>query len=173
MSSDNKSRATRDRLVEALRRELMGPSTPDEVINEYPTSRYLVGRLAPALAADDDTDAAIDPAENDTLAVGGGDDEDGEEESSPPLIIGFNPSSFGLSFLGEANVQVLCAKVSWGDYQREKAKSAEDSTTTIWRRYHRDAVIEGIRVGAAGSVERIVLSSSATNPAGVVVTGVD
>lgn len=94
----NKSRATRDRLVEALRRELIGPSAPDEVINEYPTSRYLVGRLAPARAAEDDTDAVIDPAENDTLAVGGGDDEDGEEEASPPLIIGFNPSSFGLSF---------------------------------------------------------------------------
>src|SRR5713101_303019 len=98
MSSANKSREVRDRLVEALRRELMGPSAPDEVIREYPTSRYLVGRLAPARAAEDDSDAEIDPAENDTLAIGGGDDEDGDEDTSPPLIIGFNPSSFGLSF---------------------------------------------------------------------------
>src|SRR5262245_64581619 len=109
MSSSNKSRETRARLVEALRRELMGPSTVDEVINEYPTSRYLVGRLAPARTAEDDTDAAIDPAENDTLTVGGGDDEDGEEEPSPPLIIGFNPSSFGISFLVDGNAQVLRA----------------------------------------------------------------
>ncbi len=171
----NKSRATRDRLVEALRRELIGPSTPDEVINEYPTSRYLVGRLAPARAAEDDTDAAIDPAENDTLAVGGGDDEDGEEETSPPLIIGFNPSSFGLSFLVDAKTQALRAKVSWGDYRREKAAKAEgaEGTTTIWRRYNREVVIDGIRVGAVGSIERIVLSPSAKNATGTVVTGVD
>lgn len=173
MSSSNKSRGTRDRLVEALRRELMGPSTPDEVINEYPTSRYLVGRLAPARAAEDDTDAAVDPAENDTLAVGGGDDEDGEEETSPPLIIGFNPSSFGLSFLVDATVQALRAKVFWGDYRREKAEGAEGSTTTIWRRYPREAVVDGIRVGAAGSLERIVLSTSAKNPTGTAITGVD
>lgn len=169
MSSSNKSRETRDRLVEALRRELMGPSSLDEIINEYPTSRYIVGRLAPARAAEDDTDAEIDPAENDTLAIGTGDDEDGEEETSPPLIIGFNPSSFGLSFLIDANVQMLRAKVSWGDYRREKAEGA----TTIWRRYHREVVVDGIPVSAAGSVERIVLSPTVKNPAGVAVTGVD
>src|SRR5262245_44645165 len=118
MSTSNRSRATRDRLVEALRRELLGPSAPGEEISEYPTSRYIVGRLAPARSDDDDTDGAIDPAENDTLAVGGGDDEDGDEEPSPPLIIGFNPSSFGLSFLTDAKVQVLRANVSWGDYFR-------------------------------------------------------
>ena len=48
----------------------MGPTSPDEVIHEYPTSRYLVGRLAPARASEDDTDAAVDPAENDSLAAG-------------------------------------------------------------------------------------------------------
>jgi hypothetical protein len=115
----------------------------------------------------------IDPVENDTLPIGGGDDEDGEEDTSPPLIIGFNPSSFGLSFLVDANVQVLCAKVSWGDYRREKAEGSEGSTSTIWRRYHREAVVDGIRVGSAGTIERIVLSPSAKNPTGTVVTGVD
>src|SRR5689334_12613922 len=97
-----KSRAVRSRLVDALRRELMGPGEPDESIREFPTSRYLVGRLAPARAAEDDFDAAVDSAENDALAVGGSDSEDGAEESSPPLVIAFNPSSFGLSFLVEA-----------------------------------------------------------------------
>jgi hypothetical protein len=172
MSSSGKARGTRDRLVEALRRELMGPTTSDETISEYPTSRYLVGRLAPARAAEDDIDAAIDPAENDTLAVGGGDGEDGEEEASPPLIIGFNPSSFGLSFLVDANVPALRAKVSWGDYRYEKVEGAEGSTH-VWRRYARSAVVDGIRVGAPGAIERIVLSSTATNPIGAVVSGVD
>ena len=85
--------------MEALRHELMGPSEPQETIPEYPTTRYIVGRLAPARAADDDTDAAINPTENDSFGVGTGDDENGDEGTSPPLIIGFNPSSMGLSFL--------------------------------------------------------------------------
>src|SRR5690606_13392530 len=106
MTSSN-SRMTRDRLVEALRRELMGPSAPDEIINEYPTSRYLVGRLAPARSTEDDHDGEIDPSENDNLALGGSDGEDGEEETSPPLVVAFNPSSFGLSFLIESGVQEL------------------------------------------------------------------
>jgi hypothetical protein len=171
MSSSNRTRTTRDRLIEALCRELMGPSGRDEAIQEYPTSRYIVGRLAPARTAEDDDDALIDPAENDTLALGGGDDEDGEEETSPPLIIGFNPSSFGLSFLVNSDVQALRAEVSWGDYRREK--NAGEGAGTVWRRYHCEAIVDGISVEPSGNIRRIILSPSGPNPAGIVVRGVD
>lgn len=166
------AREVRDRLVESLRRELMGPRALDEVINEYPTSRYIVGRLAPARSAEGDTDAAIDPAENDTLPVGASDDEDGDDEAAAPLIIAFNPSSFGLSFLIDGNVQVLRAKVSWGDYHRERREETEGGGT-VWQRYHREATVDGIRVRAPGSLGPIVLSPSAPNPTGVLVSGVD
>jgi len=148
----------------------MGPSAIDEKIREYPTSRYLVGRLAPARAAEDDKDAEIDPAENDALAVGGADDEDGDEEPAAPLIIGFNPSSFGLSFLVDADVKTLRATISWGDYKHER-KSGE--TEGGWRRHHRAAVVDGIPIGIAGPIARIVLSPTVPNPAGVVISGVD
>ena len=69
-SMSNKCRTARDRIVESLKRELLGPSDPQESIREYPTSRYIVGRLAPAKENDDDTDAVIDPAENDSLGAG-------------------------------------------------------------------------------------------------------
>jgi hypothetical protein len=174
MNSSNKSRTTRDRLIKALRCELMGPTKTDEVLNdrEFPTSRYLVGRLAPARVGEDDTDSVIDPTENDTLAVGNGDGEDGKEETSPPLIIGFNPSSFGLSFLVEPNVQVLRAKISWGDYRLEKF-DGDEGTANRWRRHPREAVVDGIPVGVAGSIGRILLSPSVQNPTGVIVNGVD
>jgi hypothetical protein len=175
MSGSNKARTTRDRLIEALRRELMGPSSLDEVIEEYPTSRYPVSRLAPARTAEDDTDAVTDPAENDSLPAGSANDEDGEDEPSPPLIIGFNPSSFGLSFLIDGSVKTLRAKVSWGDYRRE-TKEKEGSgggTTTIWRRYHREGTIDGVTVSTTGMIPRIVLSPSTKNPAATVVIGVD
>lgn len=172
MSISNNSRVTRDRLVEALRRELMGPCTPDEVIQEFPTSRYLVGRLAPARETEDDTDAAIEPAENDTLAIGVGDDEDGEEDTSPPLIIGFNPSSFGLSFLIDSRVQTLLVKITWGDYLREKIEGSE-GVASRWQRYPREAIVKGIRVDSAGHIGRIVLSASEPNPTGTTVTGTE
>ena len=172
MDTNNNARETRKRLLEALRLELMGPSALDEAIQEYPTSRYLVGRLAPARSAEDDADAAVDPSENDTLAVGVVDGEDGDEDSTPPLIIGFNPSSFGLSFLVDAAAHALQAKISWGDYRRE-SKDGPSSGSTIWRRYHREATVDGIPVGAAGMLPRIVLSPSAGNSCGAIITGVD
>ncbi len=169
MSSTKKTRLVRDRLMEALRQELMGPSEPQETIPEYPTTRYIVGRLAPARAADDDTDAAIDPTENDSFGVGTGDDEDGDEGTSPPLIIGFNPSSMGLSFLVDGSVGALRVNVAWGDYRREKDPEAG----TVWRRHPREGVADGLPIAAPGAIARILLSPSATNPAGVVISGVD
>lgn len=169
MSSHSQFRDLRGRLAEALRRELMGPSVPEEIINEFPTSRYIVGRLAPLRAAEDDTAAIIDPTENDSLAVGAADDEDGVEETQIPLIIGFNPSSFGLSFLVDADVETLCATVTWGDYRKEKIPDRGDA----WRRYHREALVQGIPIKSAGSLPQIPLSSSTQNALGVLVTGVD
>src|SRR5687768_10066663 len=102
-----KSRLTRERLLESLRRELIGPTEPTEEFREYPTTRYIVGRLAPAQVSEDDTDAQVNDSENDTLAldVAGGEEDDDEAQS--PLVIAFNPSSFGLSFLVDSSVSSL------------------------------------------------------------------
>src|SRR5690606_35710296 len=89
---DSSKRESRARILQALGRELMGPTTHDEVITEFPTTRYVVGRLAPLKSE-------IPETENDQLAVGSDDDEAGEYEPQPPLIVGFSPSSMGLSFL--------------------------------------------------------------------------
>ncbi|MDP9178066.1 MAG: DISARM system helicase DrmA [Gemmatimonadota bacterium] len=169
MPQRDQSRQVRNRLVAALRAELLGPSSPDEVIHEFPTSRYLAGRLAPARVGEDDTDAVVDPAENDTLAVGGDDSEEGAEEPSPPLIIGFNPSSFGLSFLVGPSETELRVEISWGDYRLEK--NSEEKLG--WQRYARLCVVTGVRIDRNGNLPEIVLSPSAANTAGVTVTGVD
>ena len=44
-----RSRGTRarDRLIDALRVDLLGPEAPDEVLQQSPNTRYLVGMLAP------------------------------------------------------------------------------------------------------------------------------
>jgi len=102
-----------------MRRELMGPSEPKEALTEYPTSRYIIGRLAPIPSDEHDLDGEISDLEKENLAAGSDDEETGESEFQPPLIVGFSPSSFGLSFLLEPDVATLTAKVTWGDYKRE------------------------------------------------------
>lgn len=162
----NDSRQARSRLVEALRTELMGPRSPDEAIAEFPTNRYAIGRLAPTRSNTCDRDSAIDPTENDNFAIADGEGEDGQEETSPPLIIGFSPSSFGLSFLIDPVCQNLNLKFTWGDYRREK-----NSGATIWKRYQRETLVQGIPVGKPGKLKKIYLSSTSENPQGVNVTG--
>lgn len=54
MTHKSKKRDSRGRILDALRRELLGPSQPDETILEFPTTRYNVGRLAPAMDQDDE-----------------------------------------------------------------------------------------------------------------------
>jgi len=163
-----KKRRARDTLIQELRRELMGPSAPDEVLSgEYPSSRYIVGRLAPSRSAEGDSDAEIEPSENDTLAAGDDDSESGSEEQSLPLIVGFNPSSIGLSFLIEASTKCLRAEVSWGDYER-----IEGDDGPAWQRHPREAVIDGIPVDRVGPLPTIPLSPGAA-PGSVTIAGVD
>ena len=65
---DSSKRESRSRILEALTRELMGPTSLDETITEFPTTRYIVGRLAPL-------DTEIPEIENDQFAAGSDDDE--------------------------------------------------------------------------------------------------
>lgn len=163
----SRSREARARILAELRRELLGPSEPREVISEYPSTRYIVGRLAPARSGDDDLDAQVDATENDTLGAGDDDEEAGADEQSLPLVVGFNPSSMGLSFLLDTSVERLCIDISWGDYKRERSNGS-----IVWKRYPRAGRAEGVPVGSPGKIPPIPLAPSLA-PAGVTVTGID
>ncbi|WP_210433794.1 DISARM system helicase DrmA [Enterobacter huaxiensis] len=156
---DSSKRESRSRILEALERELMGPTTADESINEFPTTRYIIGRLAPLKSE-------IPDYEKDELAAGNDDDEGGGYESQPPLIVGFSPSSMGLSFLVSLETKTIHANAFWGDYRREK-HSSEDRT--YWKRYQRSVLVEGIPVDKIGKLSPIPLSKS-NAPASVTVT---
>ena len=45
--------AVRDRLIDALRQDLVGPALPDELLDQAPTRWYLTGFLAPLNARHD------------------------------------------------------------------------------------------------------------------------
>ncbi|MDH1852193.1 hypothetical protein, partial [Aeromonas caviae] len=156
---DSSKRESRSRIIEALERELMGPTTVNESITEFPTSRYIIGRLAPLKYE-------IPDYEKDELAAGNDDDEGGEYEPQPPLIVGFSPSSMGLSFLVSQGTKAINANAAWGDYRLEKDESEGG---TYWQRYQRSVLVEGIPVDKVGKISPIPLSKS-NAPASVTIT---
>ena len=108
-------RDVRDQIVDALRRELMGPWHPEDETDPseaFPTARYIVGRLAPQ-------DLKIDDVENDALPTGDNDDgETGEASFEPPQVLGFMPSSMGLSFVLNDTCDNVDVHIEWGQYLR-------------------------------------------------------
>ncbi|HEX7278336.1 MAG TPA: DISARM system helicase DrmA [Solirubrobacterales bacterium] len=100
--------STRERLLTALRAELLGPEEADEVLQQPPGTRYLVGMLAPQ-------GTAADPTEDDSLEGSEGSDE--EPEESARVSASLDPSSIGISCAVEG-VEELEVEASWGEYEK-------------------------------------------------------
>ena len=101
----------RDRLLAELRRDLVGPHTPDEELTDRPTVQYLTGMLYPAGRDTEDSE------EDEQLGVGG-DDTGDEGETNVSFAQTMYPSTIGLSFAVERGVAQLTAQVTYGMYQR-------------------------------------------------------
>ncbi|MBM2888544.1 DISARM system helicase DrmA [Leptospira interrogans] len=154
MTSKNSYRLTRDRVVSELKRELMGPSEEKETIPEFPTSRYIVGRLAPGRAQ-------IDPEEIEKYTDDNQLETDAEDETADEFsILGFHPSSVGLSFVISKEVFTLEVEVSWANY-------VYHDESELWQRIPVSGKVENIKVNSLSTNSRIVLSNSTQNPAEV------
>ncbi len=111
--------AARQRLVDALRFELLGPEAPEEELAESPITRYLTGMLAPF-------GTEVPPTEQDeSLAIGDGEEDAGTAGVAPPLSQAMSPSSIGLSFLLPGGIFELSVTAKWGDYVRLAAPEDE------------------------------------------------
>src|SRR6266576_2661409 len=90
MPTRNEFYGFREQLVDALERDLLGPSDPREVIGDPPITRYVTGILFPK-------DVGIVAPEEDI-------DSDGEQDDSgvpdPPVAMAHvrYPSSMGMTF---------------------------------------------------------------------------
>ncbi len=110
-------------MVELLEHELLGPASADELIDESPLSRYLVGALAPF-----GTDVPVEEQE-DSPGEDEGEDFVGAPEYAPPLSQALSPSSIGLSCMLSRNIERLRVEVSWGEYERVSGSSAKSAVT--------------------------------------------
>src|SRR6266446_6476562 len=122
--------AIRSRLVDTLRRDLIGPGPNDsdlahERLKSNPSRWYLAGFLAPALdgisegaeSLEDEGDPVLsDEAPDPETGTGGGRAADDPADDEPSARKSRVPSSCGLTVLVDAATKEVDVTVSWGDY---------------------------------------------------------
>ena len=101
----------RERLLNALKIDLLGPETPDEALSQSPASRYLVGMLAPR-------GTRLLPSEDEGAASTV--DEDDDQDSGPRVAQQLVPSSIGLSFIVASDCDSVDVRACWGEYKKEE-----------------------------------------------------
>jgi|GEM_PF-354177 len=124
---DFKHAIVRQKILDAVRKDLIGPASDCEQLNEVPTSSYITGLLYPA-----DTDVTEDENYNEVEFIEKNFDADGEtleagifEEEEPEDRVkgGFQkPSSIGVSFYVSDDVQKVNAYINWGKYYAEQVQ---------------------------------------------------
>ena len=148
----------RDRLVEALTLDLVGPWAGHTLADERlpgwvrPSNWYLTGFLIPtgtqpekSADADEDDDLGEIP-ERAGLA-----EESNEERKAAKK--GFFPSSMGLSFLVPQTADRLSVAVRWGDYTPAETEDADAKAMAVWQRAPREATVA---VPLAGTGDPVV-----------------
>ena len=124
---DFKYAIVRQKILEAVRKDLIGPASECEELNEVPTSSYITGLLYPADTAVTEDENYFDieftekkfDAEGESMEAGIFE----EEEPEDRMKGGFQkPSSIGVSFYISDNVQKISAYINWGKYYTKQVQ---------------------------------------------------
>ncbi|MEZ4411168.1 MAG: hypothetical protein R3A52_32505 [Polyangiales bacterium] len=121
----------RDRLIHALRLDLVGPDPLDprdvglahEILDVSPTHWYLTGFLVPSGVAADFEDLTAD----ETLTSADDDDEASDDEPGPARRPIF-PSSLGVTVIVGASAKTLHVTARWATYAPEPREPARTET---------------------------------------------
>jgi hypothetical protein len=155
----------RERLVEALKLDLVGPWAGHELAEERlpgwvrPSNWYLTGFLIPsATAPEKKSDVDEDDDVSEVPESAGLAEESNEERKAAKK--GFFPSSMGLSFLVDARARSVAVVARWGDYAPAEIEGEDTKPLPVWQRTPREESIEVALAGAGGDpVERDVPGS--------------
>ena len=158
------SRAVRERLVEALRLDLVGPWAGHELDaeqlpgRERPSNWYVAGCLIPTGTPPERSGDADEDDDLDAVSESAGLAEESNDERRVARKA-FFPSSIGLSFLVPAGCRGLAVTVRWGDYAPGEIEEAGGGKTPVWRRTAHEAALSVPLGGDAGPVVRDVQGS--------------
>lgn len=158
MTAPTNSFEVRERLVEALRLDLVGPGAGHSFANEQlpgwvrPSNWYLTGFLIPSGTP---PEASADADESEDVEVvpetAGLAEESNEERKAAKK--GFFPSSMGLSFLVPKDANGFTVIVRWGDYTPEEFEGDDGKPVSVWQRRPRE---QGVVVKLAGTGEPVI-----------------
>lgn len=118
--------SARQAMLDRLESDLLGPDQPDEVLNERPSDRYLVGILYPPgedVARVEDDSPREEPAR--PALEGSG------EVADVPIYRSLRPSTFGMSFRVRGTPAAVKIRLSGGRYTREETPA---HSPEAWRR---------------------------------------
>lgn len=174
----------RARLVETMRRDLIGPGPQDadlarERLREKPSGWYVTGYLAPVpepagpsaeVPEEDDLFEEGDPLVGDDLGAdsdaGRARAADDAQEELPPAVRIRAPSSLGLTVLLDASVHEVEVKISWGDYvtvptlsEEELLSDTADAPDVVWDRVPGSASLR-VPVPSDGQRKTIIVPNS-------------
>ena len=116
----------RQKIIEALRKDLVGPLEENEVLDESPMFEYLTGMLYPQVLADClemELDADVDRSEQDSDYTPQPDEDDNEPMTATKFK---QQSTIGMSFYLRKDTQKIKAVISWGDYIRSTEKQTNE-----------------------------------------------
>jgi hypothetical protein len=151
------SAEVRERLVQALKLDLVGPWAGHALADERlpgwvrPSNWYLTGFLIPSgtppeknADADEDDDLSEIP---DSAGLA---EESSEERKAAKK--GFFPSSIGLSFLVPKEARNLGVIVRWGDYALAEIQGSDGKPIAVWQRQPREGTVSVVLTGTRDSV---------------------
>jgi hypothetical protein len=136
----------RERLVEALKLDLVGPLGGHALANELlpgwvrPSNWYLTGFLIPAETPPEKSADADEDEDVDVVPETAGLAEESNDERKAAKR-GFFPSSMGLSFLVAKEQRSITVTVRWGDYTPTEVQGADDKSVSVWKRQAREKSI--------------------------------
>ena len=124
---DYKHAIVRQKILDAVRQDLIGPGSPEEVLNEIPTSSYITGLLYPADSAVTEDENYFDVEFTEKKFDSEGESMEAsifeEEEPEDRIKGGFQkPSSIGVSFYIKNDVASINAYIKWGRYYAEQVQ---------------------------------------------------
>ena len=136
----------RERLVEALKLDLIGPGAGHDLASERlpgwvrPSNWYLTGFLIPAGSPPEQGGDADEEDDLGEMPESAGLAEESTEERKAAKK-GFFPSSMGLSFLVPEDSDTVSVTVRWADYEPVAITDADGKAASAWQRRQNERMV--------------------------------
>lgn len=132
----------RQKIIDAVKMDLMGPQTENEILDENPRHAYIVGMLSPQTVEDreannsNEQEVDTDIAYEDEKDYTSGEDDENEPITSTRFKL---PSSIGISFYIETSIDTINLDLCWGDYvkssEKKVGKDGKEHSRALYTRH--------------------------------------